>query len=114
MTNHDSHGSSGHDAAHAHESHSIRGYMFVYFALLIGTVFTVYAAQIDLGHHWNIVLALVIACVKAFLVGAYFMHLISEKKMIYSVLGFTTFFFVVLMGLTLYSMHNFPAHTVLH
>ncbi len=103
MSNHDS---------HTHETHSVKGYMVVYFALLVGTLFTVWASYIDLGHHWNIVLALVIACVKAFLVIAYFMHLISEKKMIYSILGFTMFFFAGLMVLTLASMHNFPKFTV--
>jgi cytochrome c oxidase subunit IV len=97
-----------------HENHSIRGYMFVYFALLVGTGFTVWASVFDLGHHWNIVLALIIACVKAFLVAAYFMHLISEKKMIYSVLAFTAFFFAGLMVLTLYSLHDFPKFTVTH
>ena len=58
--------------------------------------------------------SLVIACVKAFLVIAYFMHLISEKKMIYSILGFTMFFFAGLMVLTLCSMNNFPKFTVTH
>ena len=105
MSNHDS---------HTHEKHSIKGYLFVYFALLAGTILTVLAAGVDLGSHWNIVLALVIASVKAFLVIAYFMHLISEKKMIYSVLGFTMFFFAGLMVLTLASMHNFPKFTVTH
>jgi cytochrome c oxidase subunit 4 len=100
--------------AHTHESHSIRGYLFVYFALLVGTVLTVWASYIDLGHHWNIVLALVIACIKAFLVIAYFMHLISEKKMIFLVMSFTMFFFAGLMVLTLCSMHNFPRFTVTH
>lgn len=97
-----------------HEKHSIKGYLFVYFALLAGTLLTVWASYIDLGHHWNIVLALVIACVKAFLVIAYFMHLISEKKMIYWVMSFTMFFFAGLMILTLSSMHNFPLHTITH
>jgi len=32
------------------------------------------------------------------------MHLISEKKMIYSVLAFTVFFFAALMYLTVWSM----------
>jgi len=105
MSNHDS---------HAHESHSIKGYLVVYFALLVGTIFTVWASYVDLGHHWNIVLALVIACVKAFLVIAYFMHLISEKKLIYLVMAFTMFFFAGLMVLTLGSMHNFPLNTVTH
>jgi cytochrome c oxidase subunit 4 len=97
-----------------HESHSVRGYMFVYFALLVGTLLTVWASYIYLGHHWNIVLALVIACVKASLVAGYFMHLISEKKMIYSVLAFTGFFVAGLMTLTLFGMHDFPLHTVTH
>ena len=51
--------------AHSHETHSVRGYMVIYLALLVGTAFTVWASYIDLGHHWNIVLALVIACMKA-------------------------------------------------
>ena len=100
--------------AQAHETHSVRGYLVIYFALLAGTVFTVWASYIDLGHHWNIVLALVIACVKAFLVAGYFMHLISERKMIFSVLSFTAFFFAGLMVLTLCSMHDFPKFTVTH
>jgi hypothetical protein len=32
------------------------------------------------------------------------MHLISERKMIYLVLGFTAFFFAALMGLTVWSL----------
>jgi cytochrome c oxidase subunit 4 len=90
----------------AHTNHSVKGYLFVFFALIIGTVFTVWASFIDLGHHWNIVLALVIACVKAFLVAGYFMHLVTEKKLIYTVLGFTAFFFTGLMYLTLWSMQH--------
>jgi cytochrome c oxidase subunit 4 len=99
----------------SHETHSIRGYLVVYFALLIGTAFTVWASFIHFGsREINIAVALVIACVKAFLVAGYFMHLISEKKMIYSVLAFTAFFFVGLMFLTLFSMHDFPRFTVTH
>jgi caa(3)-type oxidase subunit IV len=55
-----------------------------------------------------------IAGVKAFLVAGYFMHLISERKMIYNVMGFTAFFFLSLMFLTLYAMHDFPPTTVTH
>ncbi len=99
----------------SHESHSIRGYLFVYFALLIGTAFTVWASFIHFGsREINIAVALVIASVKAFLVAGYFMHLISEKKMIYSVLAFTAFFFTGLVFLTLFSMHDFPKFTVTH
>ena len=50
-------------------------------------------------------MALFIACVKGFLVAGYFMHLISEKKMIYGILMATVFFFAGLMGLTIWSMN---------
>jgi hypothetical protein len=39
------------------------------------------------------------------------MHLISEKKMVYTVLGFTVFFFAGLLALTVWAMHDFPAGT---
>lgn len=92
----------------------IRGYLIVGAALLIGTVLTVWASYVDLGHHWNIVLALIIATVKASLVALFFMHLISERQLIYTVLAFTTVFFGGLMYLTLWStqpasiIHNVP------
>jgi cytochrome c oxidase subunit IV len=98
-----------------HAAHSLRGYLFVYFALLAGTVLTVWASYIHFGsREINIAVALLIACVKASLVAGYFMHLISEKKMIYSVLGFTAFFFVGLMFLTLWANADPPAFTIKH
>jgi hypothetical protein len=42
------------------------------------------------------------------------MHLISERKMIYGILGFTVFFFIGLMFLTIWSHADFPALTQLH
>src|SRR3954471_155601 len=108
--------SHGHGEVHDdHVAHHVRRYIWVFIALLIGTGFTVWASYIHFGsREINIAVALVIASVKAFLVGGYFMHLISEKKMIYGIMAFTAFFFVGLMGLTLWSMHDFPAHTVAH
>ena len=55
-----------------------------------------------------------IACSKAFLVAGYFMHLISERKMIYGLLAFTAFFFLGLMFLTLSTYADFPRMTVTH
>jgi len=96
-------------------SHHVRRYLYVFYALLFGTIVTVLASYIPFGHRSvNIAVALVIACSKAFLVAGYFMHLISERKMIYGILSFTAFFFVGLMFLTLFSMANFPLHTVVH
>jgi len=98
-----------------HFSHHVRRYLYVFYALLFGTLITVGASFIPFGsREINIAVALFIASGKAFLVAGYFMHLISERKMIYGILGFTVFFFVGLMGLTLWSMADFPVHTVTH
>jgi caa(3)-type oxidase subunit IV len=96
-----------------HFSHHVRRYLFVFYALLFGTLITVGASFIPFGHHAvNIGVALAIASGKAFLVCGYFMHLISEKKMIYGILAFTAFFFVGLMFLTLWSFADFPSLTL--
>jgi hypothetical protein len=39
------------------------------------------------------------------------MHLISEKKMIYTLLAFTAFFFAGLMGLTVWAAQDMPLGT---
>ena len=104
----DSHSHDGHDA---HDiSKSIRIYMFIFGALMVGTVVTVLASYIPFGNtKVNIAVALLIASVKAFLVAGYFMHLISERKMIYGILAATAFFFAGLMYLTLWSMEPMSA-----
>ena len=105
---------SDHDSS-GHEAHSVRGYMVVYFALLAGTGLTVWASFIPFGsREVNIAVALVIASVKAFLVAGYFMHLISERKMIYSVLSFTAVFVTGLMFLTVWATHDLPAQSITH
>jgi cytochrome c oxidase subunit 4 len=104
------------DHAHADSFFShVKRYLIVFVALIIGTAFTVWASYIHFGSRAiNISVALVIACVKAFLVAGFFMHLISERKMIYAVLAFTAVFFVGLMALTLWSMGDLPWHTIRH
>src|SRR5436309_15685143 len=83
-----------------HFSHHVRRYLFVFYALLFGTIVTVLASYIPFGHRSiNIAVALFIACGKGFLVAGYFMHLISERRMIYGILAFTAFFFAGLMVL---------------
>ena len=83
----------------------VRTYLIIGVALMLGTGLTVWASLINFGsREINIAIALLIASVKGFLVAGFFMHLISEKKMIYSVLVFTVFFFIALMFLTLWSM----------
>jgi cytochrome c oxidase subunit IV len=95
--------------------HHVRRYLFVFYALLFGTLITVGASYIPFGNHAiNIGVALCIACGKAFLVAGYFMHLISERKMIYGLLAFTAVFFLGLMILTVCSFADFPRMTVTH
>src|SRR5713226_4469946 len=94
---------------------NLRRYLFVFYALLFGTLVTVGASYIPFGHRSvNIGVALFIACGKGFLVAGYFMHLISERKMIYGIMVFTAFFFIGLMFLTVWSFADFPRLTVTH
>ena len=61
-----------------------------------------------------IAVALFIAVIKGTLVASYFMHLISERKLIYGLLGFTVFFFLGLICLTVWAFADFPTSTVTH
>ncbi|HHY84249.1 MAG TPA: cytochrome C oxidase subunit IV family protein [Verrucomicrobia bacterium] len=96
-----------------HFGHHVRRYLLVFYALLLGTAITVAVSYVPFTNHaLNIGLGLVIAGTKAFLVAGYFMHLISERKMIYAILAFTVFFFVGLMFLTVWSFYDFPPLTI--
>ncbi len=93
----------------------VRRYLYVFYALLFGTLITVGASYIPFGNHEiNIAVALFIACSKASLVAGFFMHLISERKMIYGLLIFTACFFLGLMFLTISAYADFPRLTVAH
>ena len=73
-------------------------YYVVFVALLCLTAITVGVSYMRLNRPLAITVALVIACVKAGMVAAVFMHLISERKVIYAVLILTVaFFFLVLL-----------------
>lgn len=96
------------DDAHDIQKH-VRGYLIIGAMLIVGTIVTVLAAQVDFGnHHVNIGVGLLIATVKASLVALYFMHLISEKTAIYMFLSVTVFFFTGLCVLTLWASHDLP------
>jgi cytochrome c oxidase subunit 4 len=84
---------------------ALKKHMKVYFAvfgaLAVLTCVTVGVSYIQMGTQWNITVALIIATIKASLVAAFFMHLASEKKMIYRVLIFTFIFLLGLMFLSI-------------
>jgi cytochrome c oxidase subunit 4 len=77
----------------------VRTYVLVFVALMALTVITVAVSYLHLSTGPAIALALFIALVKGSLVACYFMHLLSERKLIYAVLIFTVIFFLaVLLG----------------
>jgi cytochrome c oxidase subunit IV len=90
---------------HTTEAHETQKkiYRAVGAALIVGTIVTVLAANLHLGLMVGIVVALIIATVKGSLVAGYFMHLFSEKKLIYFVLGLTGVFIIALFGLILWT-----------
>jgi cytochrome c oxidase subunit 4 len=94
-----------HDS-HDDIQHHVKRYLFVFYALIVGTVLTVAASRLHIDSvALTVAIALFIAAVKGFLVAGYFMHLISEKKMIYGILLATGFFVTGLMFLTIWSMN---------
>jgi len=77
----------------------VRVYITVFVALAALTVITVGISYLHFSTFWAVVFALTVATIKGSLVACYFMHLISEKKIIYIVLAICLIFFVFLMGL---------------
>ena len=75
----------------------IRRYWIVGLALFLLTIVTVAVSYLDVSQGMAVVIALIIAALKGGLVAAVFMHLISERQAIYSLLILTVFFFLVLM-----------------
>jgi cytochrome c oxidase subunit 4 len=63
------------------------------------TIVTVSVSYLHLPVPMAVTVALLVATVKGSLVACYFMHLISEKKLIYAVLVVTAVFFVALLAL---------------
>jgi len=73
-------------------------YYVVFVALLCLTAITVGVSYLHLPNRaLAIAIALIIATVKAGMVAAVFMHLISEKKVIYAVLILTAAFFLLVL-----------------
>jgi cytochrome c oxidase subunit 4 len=82
----------------------VRGYVVVFAALLGLTIVTVTISYFHLSVVPAIIAAMFVASIKGTLVASYFMHLISERKFIYFVLGLTAIFFIALM--TLPAIHH--------
>jgi caa(3)-type oxidase subunit IV len=112
--------SSGHTAGHEDHAVDFTSYVrrcaVVFLAVLCTTSAMIATSFSHIGDGWTLKVSLIlaIAIVNAFLVAGYLMHLLSEKKLIYTVLAFTVCFFIGLMGLTLWAMGDFPMGTAVH
>ena len=82
-------------------SHYIANYRKVFIYLLIGTTLTVWASYMEFNVQNSIAgavfVGLTIAMIKGYLVAANFMHLNSERKLIYWILLLTVFFLALLL-----------------
>ena len=84
----------------------VRVYITVFVALMVLTIVTVAISYLDLAVPIAVTVALFVATVKGALVAGYFMHLVSEKKLIYAVLALTVAFFVALLALPVVTHSN--------
>ena len=98
--------------SHAEIEKHKKVYLLIFGALLVGTFVTVWLNSIHFESFTvTVVIALFVATVKALLVAGFFMHLISEKKAIYSMLAVTLFFFTAMMYIFVWSHGSVPSGT---
>ena len=90
----------------------VRTCIGVFVALMCLTVLTVAVSYLDYSVPATISIALCIAFVKASMVVSFFMHLISEKSLVYWSLGITAAFFVLLMVLPIATDQDIVTQTV--
>jgi cytochrome c oxidase subunit 4 len=77
-----------------------RTYFIVYASLVVLTIVTVLVSFVNLGL-MNVVVALLIASVKASLVALFFMHLRSEDRLVWGFALVPLFFLSLIIGGTL-------------
>jgi cytochrome c oxidase subunit 4 len=87
----------------------VKTYILVFVTLMALTIITVAISRLHLPVHEAIAIALIVASIKGGLVASYFMHLISERKLIYWVLGFTVTCFLAVLFLPVFT-HLDPIH----
>jgi FtsH-binding integral membrane protein len=94
----------------------VRRCIYIFIAILCAITLMVWISYLPAHYSWaaKVAMILAVAACNAFVVAGFLMHLISEKKMIYTVLAFTVFFVAGLFGLTLYAMKDFPSGTTFH
>ena len=91
----------------------LRRCLYIFIAILCATSLMIWISYLPEHYTWaaKVGMILAVASANAFVVAGFLMHLISEKKMIYTILAFTVIFVIGLFALTLYAMHDFPTGT---
>jgi FtsH-binding integral membrane protein len=93
----------------------VRRCVYVFVAVVCTTSLMIYVSFLpNYGWPAKVTLILAIASINAIIVASVLMHLLSEKKAIFTTLAFTVFFFAGLMGLTMWALHDFPTGTQTH
>jgi cytochrome c oxidase subunit 4 len=84
----------------------VRVYLTVFASLMVLTLVTVGVSRFHFPVPIAVTVALLVATVKGGLVACYFMHLISEKRLIIAILALTVFFFIALVALPVITVHD--------
>ena len=84
----------------------VKVYITVFVTLMVLTIVTVAISRFHLPVPIAVTVALIVAIIKGSLVACYFMHLISEKKLIYAVLALTAVFFAALLALPIFTVSD--------
>lgn len=101
-------------STHAHDiDKQVKIYLIVFWALFVLTIVTVGVSKIHMPFFWTVTVALLVASIKGALVACYFMHLISERMMIYAIVVFTIICFLSLMILPILT-HQDPLIGTVH
>ena len=79
---------------------SVRVYIAIFLALLVGTALTVLAAFVDFPWRLNTIVALTIASVKATLVVLYFMHVRYSPRLVWVIVASALFWMGILFAFT--------------
>ena len=83
-------------------------YFKVFVALLALALLNVFLHQMHFAVATAVILALLVASTQASLAACYFLHLVSEKKLVFIVLAITFSFFLVMIGLFCFSYYSLP------
>jgi FtsH-binding integral membrane protein len=94
----------------------LRRCIYIFVVILCAISLMVWISYLPEHYSWaaKVAMILTVASANAFVVAGFLMHLLSEKKMIYTVLAFTVFFVLGLFVLTICATKDFPTGTITH